>query len=214
MTEMARKQRFKTKEELFGALGYGGVQVSRLMVRIKEEYMRMQKEKTQTDITTVPIRTTNIKGSDGVIVEGIGNCLVKFAKCCSPLPGDEIVGFVTRGFGVSVHKRDCLNVKAGLDTPDASRWVSAQWSGAQAKDNFKSTLEIQAMDRNGLTADVAIVIAEMRIPCYSINARQLSGGRAVMSMTIGINSTEHLDTVINKLKKVKSITSVVRAQTK
>ncbi len=214
MAEQARKQRFKTKEEMFGALGYGGLQLSRLMVRIKEDYMRMQKENAQTEITTVPIRTSNEKGTAGVVVEGIGNCLVKFAKCCSPLPGDEIVGFVTRGFGVSVHKRDCPNVKVGLESDDASRWVSATWSGGETKEHFKSTLEVMAMDRNGLTADVAVLISEMRIPCYSLSARQVSGGRAFMTMTIGINSTEHLNTVITKLGKIKNVTSVVRAQTK
>ncbi len=214
MTDMAKKQRFKTPEELYGALGYGGVQLSRLMVRIKEEYVRMQKEQTPAQITTVPIRTPSTKGNDGVIVEGIGNCLVKFAKCCSPLPGDEIVGFVTRGFGVSVHKRDCVNVKIGLEGEDASRWVSATWADRREKDSFKSTLEIIAMDRSGLTADVAVLIAEMKIPCYSLSARQVSGGRAFMTITIGINSTEHLNTVISKLNKIKSVTSVVRSQNK
>ncbi len=210
--EMARKQRFKTADELYAALGYGGLQLSKLIIRIKDEYMRMQKENTQSQITTVPIRSTQNSGGEGVIVEGLGNCLVKFAKCCSPLPGDEIIGFVTRGFGVSIHKRDCKNVNIGLEADDIDRWVSVKWNGGENKDTFKSTLEISAMDRNGLTADVAVLISELRVPCYSISARQVSGGRAAMSLTIGINSIEHLNTVISKIKKIKNVTSVTRAK--
>ncbi len=210
--EIARKQRFKTADELYAAIGYGGLQLSKLIIKIKDEYMRMQKESTQSEITTVPIRTSQSSGTDGVIVEGIGNCLVKFAKCCSPLPGDEIIGFVTRGFGVSVHKRDCQNVKTSLETDDIDRWVNVRWSGAENKDTFKSTLEISAMDRSGLTADVAILISELRVPCYSLSARQVSGGRAAMSITIGINSIEHLNTVITKIRKIKNVTSVIRAK--
>ncbi len=214
MADMAKRHRLNSTEEMYGALGYGGLQLSRLMIRIKDEYVKLQKEQTAKEITTVPIRTPNAKGGDGVVVDGIGDCLVKFANCCNPLPGDDIIGFITRGFGVSVHKKDCPNVKISFDAGNADRWVGSRWSTDKAQESFKSSLEVSAMDRNGLMADVAVMISDMRIPCYAITARQLSGGRAAMSLTIGINSTEHLNTVIAKLRKIKSVTSVVRAQIK
>ncbi|MEG1406275.1 MAG: ACT domain-containing protein, partial [Ruthenibacterium sp.] len=207
MMEMARRQRLNTPEELYAALGYGGLQLSRLMIKIKDEYTKAIKEQAPLAVLDVPIKKQ--KSSEGVIVEGIDNCLVKFAKCCNPVPGDDIIGFVTRGFGVSIHKRDCANVRAGVDGEDAPRWVRAFWADS-VKESFKSTLEIFAMDRAGLTADIAILIAEMRLPCYALNARQMADGRATMRITIGVNNTEHLNTVIAKLRRIKNVTSITR----
>ncbi len=210
MNDIAKSQRLNSANELYASLGYGGLQLSRVMLRIKEEYTRMQKEQTPVAVSAIPVRTApKIKRGEGVIVEGIGNCLVKFAKCCGPLPGDEIVGFVTRGFGVSVHKRECANVKLGMESEDKARWLNAHWA-ENVQESFKSELEISAVDRNGLTADVAFAIADMRIPCYAISARQISGGRAKMSLTVGINSIDHLNTVIARLMKIKSITNITR----
>ena len=155
----------------------------------------------------MPIK--KIKSSDGVIVEGLDNCLVKFAKCCNPLPGDDIVGFVTRGFGVSIHKRDCKNVQ--LDDPEnASRWVRAYWAD-NVKESFKSTLEILAMDRDTIFADVSGAIANMRVPIFALNARQTVDGHITMTITVGINNTEHLNSVIARLKKIKDVLSITRS---
>ena len=208
MADMARRMRLNTAEEMYASIGYGGIQLSRLMIRIKEEYAKAFKPAPPAAIVTdVPIKKQ--KASEGVIVEGIDNCLVKFAKCCNPLPGDAIVGFITRGFGVSIHKADCVNARHGLEGPDAGRWVRAYWADS-VQESFKSSLEIAAIDRDGLMADVAGLIAEMRLPCYAISARQLSDGRATMSLTIGVNNTEHLNTVIARLRKIKSITDIQR----
>ena len=116
--------------------------------------------------------------SDGVIVEGIDNCPIKFAKCCSPLPGDEIIGFVTRGFGVSIHKRDCANARESMRHPEnADRWVRAYWDEAE-KENYKATLDIVCMDRANLVSDVALALGDMRVPIYSLTARAAEQGRA------------------------------------
>ncbi|MEG0762468.1 MAG: bifunctional (p)ppGpp synthetase/guanosine-3',5'-bis(diphosphate) 3'-pyrophosphohydrolase [Oscillospiraceae bacterium] len=207
MQDMARRQRLNSADELFASIGYGGMQLSRLMIKIKEEYTRIERERDPKDIFDIPIKKH--KSSEGVIVEGLDNCLVKFAKCCNPLPGDNIVGFVTRGFGVSIHKRECENVNLGLASDDAPRWVRARWAES-VKESFKSTLEISAMDRDGLFAEISALISEMRLPCYAINARQVSDGRAVMSITIGITNIEHLNTVMSRLRKIKNIVSVTR----
>lgn len=207
LAEIARRQRLNTKEELYASIGYGGTQLSRLMIKIKDEYAKMVNTAGPKEVFNIPIKKQ--KSSEGVIVEGIDNCLVKFAKCCNPLPGDEIVGFITRGFGVSIHKKDCQNVKTGLQGEDSPRWVRAYWAQS-VKESFKSTLEVSALDRDGLFADVSALIAEMRLPCFAINARQVSDGRATMTITIGINNIDHLNTVLARMRKIKNIISVTR----
>ena len=209
MTDMARRMRLNTPEELYAAIGYGGIQLSRLMIRIKDEVAKQAREAAPPAVTTVPIRKQ--KATEGVIVEGLDNCPIKFAKCCNPLPGDEIVGFITRGFGVSIHKKDCANARAGLSGEDSARWLRAWWAEkASEKESFKSSLEISAMDRDGLVADVAGLIAEMRLTCYTFSARQLSDGRASLTLTIAISSKEHLAGVIQRMKKIKSVLSIQR----
>ena len=150
------------------------------------------------------------KSSEGVIVEGLDNCLVKFAKCCNPLPGDAIVGFITRGFGVSIHKKDCPNVQIGMNLDDNSpRWVKAWWADG-VKESFKSTLEITAMDRESLIVDVSSSLANMKVPIYSFVARQTADGRNNITVTVGISNIDHLGSVITKLKKIKDVVAVNR----
>ena len=134
-------------------------------------------------------------------MEGIDNCPIKFAKCCSPLPGDDIIGFVTRGFGVSIHKRDCANVQQSMKDPEnAARWVKSYWAD-DAKEDYKATLELDCMDRANLLSDVALALGDMRVPIYSLSARAADQGRARMSLTVGIMNTVHLNNVVARLKK-------------
>ena len=209
MAEIARRQRLNTAEEMYAALGYGGLQLSRLMGKIKDEYAKMRAAQPRPAVLgDIPLRQH--KGTDGVVVEGIDNCLVKFAKCCSPLPGDEIVGFITRGFGVSIHKTDCENAQASMANPEnRERWVNAHWE-EQVQENYKATLEMVAMDRDGLVGDVAVALGELRVPIYALTARSADNGRASMSATLGISSTEHLNSVVAKLRKVKDMITVTR----
>ncbi len=209
MAEIARRQRLNTAEEMYAALGYGGLQLSRLMGKIKDEYAKMRAAQPRPAVLgDIPLRQH--KGTDGVVVEGIDNCLVKFAKCCSPLPGDEIVGFITRGFGVSIHKKDCENAQASMANPEnRERWVNAHWE-EQVQENYKATLEMVAMDRDGLVGDVAVALGELRVPIYALTARSADNGRASMSATLGISSTEHLNSVVAKLRRVKDMITVTR----
>ena len=210
MAEIARRQRLNSADEMYAALGYGGLQISRLMGKIKDEYGKLKAgdEKAATLLADIPLK--KYKGSDGVVVEGIDNCPVKFAKCCSPLPGDEIVGFITRGFGVSIHKKDCQNAQASMADPEnRGRWVRAYWEDTK-QENYKATLELTAMDRSGLVGDVAMALTELRVPVYAMSARAVDNGRASMSLTIGIASTEHLNSVLAKLRRVKDVVSVMR----
>lgn len=209
MAEIARRQRLNSADEMYAALGYGGLQISRLMGKIKDEYAKLKAGDEKANLLAdIPLK--KYKGSDGVVVEGIDNCPVKFAKCCSPLPGDEIVGFITRGFGVSIHKKDCQNAQASMADPEnRGRWVRAYWEDTK-QENYKATLELTAMDRSGLVGDVAMALTELRVPVYAMSARAVDNGRASMSLTIGIASTEHLNSVLAKLRRVKDVVSVMR----
>ncbi len=206
MDTIAHRKRMNTTAEMYGAIGYGGMQISRLMPTIKEEYNKLVKSSDPVDTFDIPVQPRPTKASEGVIVEGLSGFLVKFAKCCNPLPGDDIVGFITRGYGVSIHKTDCPNAVAAKTSP---RWLHAYWA-EDVKENFKSTLEIIALDRDRLFVDVSTLLADMRVPVYAINARRGGDGEATISVTIGIKNTEHLENVVARLRKVKDIQDIIR----
>ncbi|MDL2323717.1 bifunctional (p)ppGpp synthetase/guanosine-3',5'-bis(diphosphate) 3'-pyrophosphohydrolase [Ruminococcaceae bacterium OttesenSCG-928-A16] len=206
METVARRQRLNTAEEMYAALGYGGIHLARLMPKIKDEYLKLVKTSDPVETFSIP-EPKQQKASEGVIVEGMDNVLIKFAKCCNPLPGDPIVGFITRGFGLSIHKTDCRNAHEADTSP---RWVRAHWA-EEVKESFSSTLEITALDRDRLFADVSGLLADMRVPLYSINARGTADGRAAMTIRIGIQNTEHLNNVIARLRKIKNIIDIQRS---
>ena len=206
MENLARRNRCNSVDEMYAAIGYGGLLISRLLPKLKEEYAKL-KENEPKPLT---VELKRVHSSDGVVVEGIDNCPIKFAKCCSPLPGDEIIGFVTRGFGVSIHKRDCANVRESLrHSENADRWVRAFWA-EDSRENYKATLELLCMDRANLVSDIALALGDMRVPIYSLTARSAEQGRARMSVTVGITNTEHLNSVVSRLKKVKDVVTVTR----
>ncbi|MGN0984487.1 MAG: ACT domain-containing protein, partial [Gemmiger sp.] len=206
MANLARRNRCNSVDEMFAAIGYGGLQMARVLPKLKEEYQKLKAEEPKP--VTVDIK--RIHSSDGVVVEGIDNCPIKFAKCCSPLPGDEIIGFVTRGFGVSIHKKDCQNARESMRHPEnADRWIRAYWDDA-ARENYKATVDLVCMDRDNLVSDIALALGDMRVPIYSLTARAADHGRARMSVTVGITNTEHLNSVVAKLKKVRDVISVTR----
>ena len=209
LQRIAERQHFDTVEDFYAAIGYGGVSLIRMMPHIKDEYNKIVKASAPPEIVLTQPKK-RVKSSEGVIVEGIDNCPIKFAKCCSPLPGDEIVGFVTRGFGVSIHKRDCANARESMRHPEnIDRWVRAYWDD-EARESYKATLDIVCMDRPNLVSDVALALGDMRVPIYSLTARAAEQGRARMSVTVGITNTEHLNSVVARLKKIKDVVSVTR----
>ena len=209
LSALAKRNHCNTVEEMYAAIGYGGLQRARILPKLKDEYNRLKANDAEPKaIPTVDIR--KIHSSDGVVVEGIDNCPIKFAKCCSPLPGDEIIGFVTRGFGVSIHKKDCANARESMRHPEnRDRWVKAYWADT-VREDYKATLEIVCMDRANLVSDVALALGDMRVPIYSLDARSADQGRARMSVTIGITNIEHLNNVVARLRKVKDVVSVTR----
>ena len=204
-----RRLRQNNAEELYAAIGYGGITIANCLPKLKEEWQKRKEDDKTEQLAKVDL--SKVHATDGVVVEGFDNTPIKFAKCCSPLPGDPIVGFITRGFGVSIHKQSCVNAISSMKDPtNAPRWVKAYWADS-VKDSYKAGLEIVALDRNELLRDVLSALADIRVPIYTMNARQVENNCAVVSLTIGINNTEHLNRVVARLSKVKDVLKVTRS---
>ncbi len=212
---VGRRHNCSTEEDFYAAIGYGGIQLWKVLPRIKEEAQRLQKVAAPEQLQELPPPVSpepKRRMASGVLVEGMDNCLIKFSRCCNPLPGDEIIGFITRGFGVSIHKRSCSNVPRDLtQCPEPERWVNAHWAG-EVKDDFKSTLHIVAVDRGGLLADVTQQLFSMKIFIHSLNSRQERGtDNAVISATISINGLPQLRNIIDRLSKIPGVVSIDRS---
>ncbi len=207
--DLAKRYKFANSEEFYAAIGYGGILLSKIIPRIKDDFNKKTAEKKVPEI--VPINQMRSKKSScGVIVEGIDNCLIKFSHCCNPLPGDKIIGYITRGHGVSIHKRDCINVPHNIaESEQSERWVNANWDGSKSE-NLTSTLRATAIDRNGIVIDIMSAINNMHVPIHSINARQLKNGNCTVIMTVSAESVEHLNSIILRIEKIDGIFSVER----
>ncbi len=205
VNEIVKRQHLNSLEELYASLGYGGLLLSNIMPKVREEYQKLQLQNNN------PVETFEIpeagptKSSGGVIVEGLDNCLVKFARCCNPLPGDEIVGFITRGHGVSVHKKDCQNIASEVEF---QRLIHVEWAG-NVKQTYRSSLEMTCNDRTGLIADITGQLSKMHIPIYSFSTRVVDG-IAYINLTITVSGTTHLDAIVTRLRRIKNVEEINR----
>ena len=213
LLHIAQRQRCRTVEEFYAAIGYGGISISRIMPRIKEEYSKTYRIAENQNMEALmgmkPKKARKV--TSGVIVEDLDGCLVKYARCCNPLPGDEIVGFITRGYGVSIHKADCINVQNAAGDPDqAERWVKAQWASV-VKERFKTTIEIYADDRESLLADISIALANMHIQIHALNAKELKEHHTGIQITFETSDLDQLNFVQSSLRQISGVLSVKRA---
>ena len=209
--DIAKRQKCSTIEDFYAALGFGGILLQKIMPRIKDDYNKMQKTSAPVDINDMITSTHRTTSSEGVVVEGIDNCLIKLSRCCDPLPGDMIIGFITRGHGVSIHKRDCNNVPKDISTcEEPERWIKAYWDKGHT-DTFKCHLQIHAVDRPALLADISIAIAGMRVPLHTVNARQTSSGNSVIDLTVSTEGVEHIKNICQRLEKIQGVISVERS---
>ena len=214
-------------DDLFDTVGYGGISLSRITVRLKEESTRLLKAQQATapvtatadeavlaDLQEKSKSRSQKKQNGGVVVDGAEGCLVKFARCCAPLPGDPIIGFVTRGFGVSVHKRDCPNAVLGVSDPgQADRWLAAHWESKEAgapSTMYEASLSILTEDKIGVLAEVSMALAEMKIPVLTINVAPPKDDRATIHITVGCKDTEHCRAIVSRLNAIPTVLHITR----
>ena len=220
VSNVSQRAGFSTADDLFNALGYGGLAITKIALRVKDEFDRVIKPEEEpapivtVDQVKVVDKPKNIKSNSGIVVDGESGCLVKFAKCCNPLPGDEVVGFITKGYGISIHKVNCPNViSAKARGEDAGRWVDAHWEQggvASRTDVYEAILQLHVVDRLGLIADVTSVLAEMKVPILSINSQKRTNSRAIINMKISCRNIEHYQLIVDKLINLDGVQDVVR----
>ena len=203
------KKQYNTLDDFYAAVGYGGIQLWKIMPRLREEYQKTYATDLE-NITVPPVPEKRSKASSGVIIEGNDDVLVKFSNCCNPLPGDEIIGYITRGYGVSIHKRTCTNVPKDISqSEEPERWVSCFWE-EQVEEAFRSTLQIIASDRSGLLADVTVKLSSMHINIHTLNSREIKDNKAVVTVTIDVMGKNHLRGVISRLSDINGIEEIKR----
>lgn len=205
-TEMA-KNHLAALDDLYAAIGYGGIPASKMVSKMREEYRRSMASQ-EPALATRPPHTTS---SNGVIVKGIDNCLVRMSRCCSPVPGDDIIGYITRGRGVSIHRADCINVKNNIiGKGENDRLIEVEWENASDNASYLAELLVTADDRTGLLADITNLISTFKISTHNFNARMSKDMVANIDIMVEIHSSAQLDSLIKKLMGIPGVLQVVR----
>ena len=211
---------FKSLDDMYAAIGYGGVTSLKLIGRLREDIQRIlhqhQAERQaevpvegQPEVTrpAVPVREHS---EQGIVVEGLSNCLVKFSKCCSPVPGDEIVGFITRGYGVSVHRKDCPNADPARRPPEeAGRWIKVSWGG-KTRESYRTNLQVVSKDRPNLLVDISTILSAAKVHVSSLNARSTADGFALISLAVDVSDSQQLQAVMRRLEQISGVMRVTR----
>lgn len=211
---LCKKYSFSSIDDIYAAVGYGGLTVNKVIGKLREEYRQaVKKEKIEVDVAqTEQVHSKKKKtASNGVIVEGIEGCLVRFSRCCNPVPGDDIIGYITRGRGVSVHRRDCTNIVSAEKHKDTERLINVYWEKEQNKEtSYLSELQIMANDRKGLLAEIAGTISELKILITGMNLKTTKNQTAIVDIIIEINSTNELNLVSKKIRNISGVYDVQR----
>ena len=216
----ARRVGIQTTDDFYNTLGFGGISLQRFIPKMKEEleklYAAEEAPMTQEDELS-KIKLTNLTkkkhSSGGIIIEGEGGYQVKFAKCCNPLPGDAIIGFITRGFGVSIHKLDCHNVaESRKNEENLARWVNAAWEREDfnSGENYEAALQLITEDGIGVIASISMALADMHVSISSINTQTLKSGDVAINISIGCRNTSHFESIVSRLRSLKSVIHVTR----
>ena len=216
-----KKLAYNTLDDMYAAIGYGGVTSLKLIGRLREEIQKILKQHQADRQAEVPVEAgkpeatrpavpTRAGGEQGIVVEGLDNCLVKVSKCCTPVPGDEIVGFITRGYGVSVHRRDCPNAAPERRRPEeAGRWIKVSW-GTNTRESYRTALQVVAKDRLSLIMDVSTALAAIKTRVSSLNARSTPDGFTLITMDVDVSDREQLRGVIRRLEQISGVMRVTR----
>jgi GTP pyrophosphokinase len=229
LPQILRKVKYGSLDDLYAAIGYGGTTAQKAVIRIRDELLRLsklQKDQAQqqemlergeglhvASNPVVPIpKPKRFQSKNGIIVEGLDNCLVKFAKCCTPVPGDPVVGFITRGYGISVHRQDCPNADPARRRPEEQgRWISVSW-GETHQDAYQTSLDITAKDRQNLFLDVAAALSAAQVKVDSLSAKSSPDGFAIITAVLQVHSLEEIQSVMRKLNGINGVMDVRRAK--
>lgn len=204
-----------TLDDFYASIGYGGVMLSKIMPRLKELYVKShgaEEEEANPVAPVVPPETAS--GKDCIVLDRIDDCVFKFAQCCNPLPGDDIVGFITRGHGISVHTKNCVNYQAALkrnDPAEMARWLPVQWTN-NTSTLIPTSIEVIATDRVGLVFDITKILSESHILIVHSSSRNLRNGNAIFEASVQVAGTDQLQAIIDKLRKIRGVISVERAK--
>ncbi len=221
ITTIAKKVGIQTADDFYNTIGFGGISLQRFVPKIKDEIEKRHAQDapaqtTEEELAKVKLAQVNkrVRNSGGIIIDGETGCQVKFAKCCNPLPGDKIVGFVTRGFGVSVHKADCPNVIQSRGNEDnLARWVRAEWNIAEDTQSalYEAMIQITAEDGIGVLAGISVALADMKVSISQINTQASKNGENVINIVIGCKNVSHYDSIVARLRSVPKVLSVTRS---
>lgn len=220
ISNISKRIGMQEPDDLCNAIGYGGLAVSKIAAKIKDEYDRIVKPEAESDAITeaeqvVTKQPKNIRSDSGIIIDGESGYSVKFAKCCNPLPGDKVIGFITKGYGVSIHKRDCPNVVSGMQKEEFfQRWIPAEWDknvlAKQDKGLFEAIIIIHAENSISLIAEVTAALAEMKVSITQINTKSRTDSEIFLSLGVSCKNTDHYNSIVSRLKSINSIISVSR----
>ncbi|MFC4600366.1 RelA/SpoT family protein [Cohnella hongkongensis] len=216
LLDAAKKFTFNDVEDMLSAIGFGGITAAQICTKLTEKLRKEAEEAQQIQLTAevkemkaASSATEKKRGSHGVSVKGVDNLLVRFARCCNPVPGDDIIGYITRGRGVSVHRTDCPNIPTGEDGEETARVIEVEWEDS-VDANYSVEIEILGHDRRGLLNEVLQAVSESKTNIAAVSGRSDKNKLAIMHMTILIRNKEHLQSVVDKIKRVKDIFSVQR----
>ncbi|MCQ2418849.1 MAG: bifunctional (p)ppGpp synthetase/guanosine-3',5'-bis(diphosphate) 3'-pyrophosphohydrolase [Clostridia bacterium] len=213
-----RKNSFDQLDDMYAAIGYGGLTAVKAVGRVRDDLMKLVRQPTKEAATAASaaeaplssVRQSRHKDS-GVMVEGIDSCMIKFSRCCTPVPGDDIIGFVTKGYGVSIHRTDCQNASLERRLSQPDRWVNVIWSNAEEKP-FATTLEIMTEDRPQMLLDLATVFSAAKLRLTEINGRDLPNGDCVFLATFEVRDVSELDSIRAKLRNISGVLHINRGQ--
>ena len=219
LPSVLKKLCFTSLDDMYAAIGYGGLTAVKAVGRIRDDINKAIKAQSAEKQPQAPLRLTpdseavkqNRHAVNGVIVEDIDSCMIKFAKCCTPVPGDAIVGFITKGFGVSIHRADCPNARNRNDPSQAGRWVRVRWAN-QEEQPFETTLELDCITRDGLVLDVAQALTTARVRVKELNGRDLANGRSTITVRFEVKNTAELNAIRTKLLNIRDVTGSKRGQ--
>ncbi|MDY3985173.1 RelA/SpoT family protein [Dysosmobacter sp.] len=218
---LLKKVSYSSLDEMYAAIGYGGFTAQKAVSRMQGELQRIAKqhqiEQQALEAAEQPAgkheepapAPKHVKSEQGIIVEGLDNCLVKFSKCCTPVPGDEIVGFITRGYGVSVHRADCPNAARRDDPEQAGRWIKVSW-GSDTNDSYPTILEVICKDRANLLLDISAALSTTNTFVLGINTRSTEDGFALCRVEVRVRDGLQLKTLMNKLNQISGVLRVTR----